>query len=222
MVIMISWIKAERGNKVKLYFTRHGKTEWNAQRRFQGMHGDSPLLPTSFAQICVLGQYLQDVSFAAVYSSPSQRAKQTAQGIVSQWEKPVPIYYDSNLKEMGYGLLEGKSIDEMQKEYEKTLANMRHHLDLYDPTVFDGETVSAMIERMTRAITTASNEHEKPVLFVGHGASLTAAIQFLAGKNVSELRSNGGLKNNSLSILETKDKKLPYELTLWNDVSFLP
>ncbi len=51
---------------------------------------------------------------------------------------------------------------------------------------------------------------------------MTAAVQFLAGKDTPDLRNMGGLKNNSLSILKTKDKKIPYKLTLWNDVSFLP
>ncbi|MDN6640930.1 MAG: histidine phosphatase family protein [Tetragenococcus sp.] len=207
---------------MKLYFTRHGKTEWNEQRRFQGMNGDSPLLPSSFAQIRALGRHLRDVPFAAVYSSPSKRAKQTAQGIVDQWQKPVPIFYKDNLKEMGYGALEGKSIDQMQKHYGETLNNMRHHLDLYDPTVFNGETVAAMLARMTKTITNVLYQYDDPVLFVGHGASLTAAIQFLAGKDLSDLRQMGGLRNNSLSILETTDKKQPYELVLWNDVSFLP
>lgn len=207
---------------MKLYFTRHGKTEWNKQHRFQGMHGDSPLLSSSFAQIQALGCYLQDVPFAAVYASPSKRAKQTAQGIVSQWEQSVPIFYDANLKEMGYGMLEGKSIDKMQEQYQETLTNMRHRLDLYDPSPFNGETVSAMLERMTETIMSASYRHDRPVLFVGHGASMTAAIQFLAGKDYAELREMGGLKNNSLSILETNEEMKSYKLTLWNDVSFLP
>lgn len=207
---------------MKLYFTRHGKTEWNEQHRFQGMNGDSPLLSSSFAQIRALGRHLQDVPFAAVYSSPSQRARQTAQGIVSQWQNQIPIYYDASLKEMGYGKLEGKSIDQMQEKYGKTLTNMRHHLDLYDASVFNGETVAAMLERMVKTITHTSEQYDAPVLFVGHGASLTAAIQFLAGKDLPDLRKMGGLRNNSLSILETKGKKNPYELTLWNDTSFLP
>ncbi|AYW48130.1 histidine phosphatase family protein [Tetragenococcus osmophilus] len=207
---------------MKLYFTRHGKTEWNKQHRFQGMNGDSPLLPSSFVQIRALGRHLQDVPFAAVYASPSKRAKQTAQGIVSQWEQSVPIFYDANLKEMGYGKIEGKSISKMHEQYPKTLTNMRHRLDLYDPTPFNGETVSAMLDRMTQTIVNASYHYDRPVLFVGHGASMTAAIQFLAGKSYAELREMGGLKNNSLSILETNEQKEPYELTLWNDVSFLP
>ena len=48
---------------MKLYFTRHGKTEWNQQKRFQGMTGDSPLLSTSYDEIKQLGQYLQDIPF---------------------------------------------------------------------------------------------------------------------------------------------------------------
>ncbi|MCF1684000.1 histidine phosphatase family protein [Tetragenococcus halophilus] len=207
---------------MRLYFTRHGKTEWNEQGRFQGMNGDSPLLPTSFTQIRALGDHLKDIPFVAVYSSPSQRARQTAEGIVQQWQHSVPIYYDSNLREMGYGNLEGKSIAEMHARYQETLNNMRHHLDLYDPTVFNGETVTAMLERMTKTITEAASQYNDPILFVGHGASMTAAVQFLAGKDTADLRNMGGLKNNSLSILKTKDKKIPYKLTLWNDVSFLP
>lgn len=35
---------------MQLYFTRHGKTEWNQARRFQGMLGDSPLLPGRLAR----------------------------------------------------------------------------------------------------------------------------------------------------------------------------
>lgn len=153
---------------------------------------------------------------------PSQRARQTAEGIVQQWQNSVPIYYDSNLREMGYGKLEGKSIAEMHARYGETLNNMRHHLDLYDPTVFNGETVTAMLKRMTKTIAEAANQYNDPILFVGHGASMTAAVQFLAGKDTPDLRNMGGLKNNSLSILKTKDKKIPYKLTLWNDVSFLP
>ncbi len=151
---------------MRLYFTRHGKTEWNEQGRFQGMNGDSPLLPTSFTQIRALGNHLKDIPFGAVYSSPSQRARQTAEGIVQQWQNSVPIYYDSNLREMGYGKLEGKSIAEMHARYGETLNNMRHHLDLYDPTVFNGETVTAMLKRMTKTIAEAANQYNDPILFV--------------------------------------------------------
>ena len=148
---------------MKLYFTRHGKTEWNQQKRFQGMTGDSPLLSTSYDEIKQLGQYLQE------------------------------------------------------------LDHLRHRLDLYDPTIFDGEPIEQAIQRISETVAEAAKQHEGPVLFVGHGAALTAAIQAMTGKPLSELRTMGGLLNNSLSILETKEasRNMPYDLTLWNDTSFL-
>ena len=51
---------------MQLYFTRHGRTEWNLEGRFQGREGDSPLLPESYAEIQKLGEYLKDVQFAAI------------------------------------------------------------------------------------------------------------------------------------------------------------
>ena len=35
----------------RLFFVRHGKTEWNLEGRYQGAHGDSPLLPQSLEEI---------------------------------------------------------------------------------------------------------------------------------------------------------------------------
>lgn len=46
---------------MQLYFTRHGKTEWNQARRFQGMMGDSPLLPESYKEIQLLGDAIANV-----------------------------------------------------------------------------------------------------------------------------------------------------------------
>ena len=51
---------------MKLYFTRHGKTEWNQEMRLQGMHGDSPLLQESFEEIEKLGQHLKEIPFTMI------------------------------------------------------------------------------------------------------------------------------------------------------------
>lgn len=208
---------------MKLYFTRHGKTEWNQEMRFQGKSGDSPLLPTSYAEIQLLGQTIKAVPFKKIFSSTSLRAKKTAQGINQELDQPVEIIYTDALKELGLGTLEGQSINEMRKVYGQELDYMRYQLDKYDPTVFQGEPIEQAISRISTVVEQAVEEGEGPYLFVGHGAALTAAIQVLSGKALSELRSMGGLKNNSLSILETAEgqKKQPFTLKLWNDDSFL-
>lgn len=43
---------------MKLYFVRHGRTEWNEEGRIQGANGDSPLLESSIQQLKALGQHL--------------------------------------------------------------------------------------------------------------------------------------------------------------------
>ncbi|WP_426093740.1 histidine phosphatase family protein, partial [Escherichia coli] len=54
---------------MELYFTRHGKTQWNQERRFQGSNGDSPLLPQSYEEIKAFGKKVKYVPFKAIYSS---------------------------------------------------------------------------------------------------------------------------------------------------------
>lgn len=207
---------------MELYFTRHGKTEWNQELRFQGMSGDSPLLPTSYDEIKLLGQTIKDVPFEKIFSSTSLRAKKTAEGINQELKQPVDILYTDELKELGLGKLEGQSIAEMRKIYSEEMDHMRYHLDRYNPEVFQGEPIEQAISRISSVVEKAVEKGDGPYLFVGHGASLTAAIQALSGKDLAELRSMGGLKNNSLSILETADTpNQRYKLKLWNDDSFL-
>ncbi|WP_430603492.1 hypothetical protein IGJ02_001012 [Enterococcus sp. DIV0724b] len=208
---------------MKLYFTRHGKTEWNQELRFQGMTGDSPLLPTSYEEIKLLGQTIKNVPFEKIFSSTSLRARKTAEGINQELEQPVEIIFTDELKELGLGKLEGQSIMEMRKIYSDEMDHMRFRLDRYNPEVFQGEPIEQAISRISSVVQAAVDTGDGPYLFVGHGASLTAAIQSLSGKELGELRSMGGLKNNSLSILETKndEKEQSYTLKLWNDDSFL-
>ncbi|MGG5359410.1 MULTISPECIES: histidine phosphatase family protein [unclassified Enterococcus] len=207
---------------MELYFTRHGKTQWNLERRFQGSNGDSPLLPHSYEEIKLFGQHIQQIPFEVIYSSTAKRAQDTAQGINQELVHPTEIIYTDQLKELGLGELEGRSIDEMYGKYPENLPNLRHHLDKYDPTPFNGEPIQEAISRIEAVVTEAAAKHTGPVLFVGHGASMTAAIQWMLGKEISQLREMGGLYNSSLTILETEGSpEPPYKLKTWNNIDFL-
>ncbi|WP_274661555.1 histidine phosphatase family protein, partial [Enterococcus lactis] len=150
--------------------------------------------------------------------------RDTAEGINKELARPVEIFYTDKLRELGLGTLEGQSIDEMYQKYPENLPNLRNHLDLYDPSPFHGETIESAITRIETVVADAVAQHKNgPLLFVGHGASLTAAIQWMTGKELSELREMGGLFNSSLTILETEEpcKLLSYELKVWNQTDFL-
>lgn len=99
-------------NKVELWLVRHGETEWS----LSGAHTsttDIPLTEHGRKRAEELRDYLQGVSFAAVLSSPLQRAMETAR-IAGMGEQ---IQTEPNLVEWNYGESEGKTTKEMRAKY---------------------------------------------------------------------------------------------------------
>ncbi|MGY3765654.1 histidine phosphatase family protein [Vagococcus vulneris] len=206
---------------MKLYFTRHGKTEWNQSRQLQGRTGDSPLLPASYEEIHLLGQYIKNVNFAHVYSSAALRAQVTTEGICEELCHKPQITFVEELREMGFGSLEGEYIKIADAAYPAEMNAMMHEPDKYNPESFGGETYESLIERSTSFVKRIAIGYgpEDKLLFVGHGMALTACVQSLLGTPLTDLRKDGGLKNNSLTILNYTDGA--FTLDKWNDVSFL-
>ena len=79
---------------MQIYFVRHGKTEWNLASKFQGGHGDSPLLPESYEDIKKLGNYLKGTKFRGIYASPLKRAFDTAQVVQQSMGISLPVHVE--------------------------------------------------------------------------------------------------------------------------------
>lgn len=92
---------------MRLYFVRHGKTQWNLEGRLQGSKGDSPLLKESIEQVSELGHYLSDTHFDLVLSSDLPRAKKTTELIMESQKTKANITYTKDLREWQLGKLEG-------------------------------------------------------------------------------------------------------------------
>ncbi len=91
----------------KLYVTRHGLTEFNAQERVCGST-DIPLTETGLLQAEQMAQ--QAAAFGdiqRIIASPMIRAQQTAEAVSRALQ--LPIETDERLKEWNYGTFEGKS-----------------------------------------------------------------------------------------------------------------
>ena len=159
----------------RLYFVRHGKTEWNLEGRYQGAHGDSPLLAQSYLEIGLLAEYLNNVRFAKAYCSPIKRARVTAQKLVSLLEYPVKLESDRAFQEFDLGKMEGMKFTEVAKQFPEELDAFRHHPDRYDGAKINGESYQDVIERMTPKIKAICERYPKEnILIVSHGAALCA------------------------------------------------
>ncbi len=103
---------------VILYFVRHGETDWNAAKRYQGQR-DIPLNATGRAQAArngralatALGDFAHTLDYVA---SPLERARETMEIVRREFGLPPRNYRsDDRLKEMHYGHWEGQLWDDL-------------------------------------------------------------------------------------------------------------
>ena len=206
----------------RIYFIRHGKTEWNLDSRYQGAHGDSPLLPQSYKEIKLLAKSLAPVPIAHAYCSPLPRAKTTAQELVKSLGKDIPLTVDDRLIEFNLGKMEGMKFSAVAEKWPEVLDSFRHHPDKYDATIVDSETFQSVIKRVGKAVKDYVHQYpNQNILVVSHGAALNAAVNGLLKVPLNHLKDRGGLSNTSTTILETHDDGENYRLVKWNDTSYL-
>lgn len=97
--------------EMKLYVIRHGETDWNARRLFQGQVNTS-LNERGEAQAREAQKRVQalGLTFDAVYSSPIDRAVRTVE-IVTGWDRSR-FHLDERLMEVNFGPLDGTPFDQ--------------------------------------------------------------------------------------------------------------
>ena len=96
---------------MRLILVRHGETEWNRQRRVQGL-SNLALNDTGKKQAEALGRALRNEKVGAIYSSPLRRAQETARAIRRFHKVDVEIL--DGLKELDVGDVDGMTYEDMK------------------------------------------------------------------------------------------------------------
>ena len=205
---------------MKLYFVRHGKTQWNLEGRFQGANGDSPLLETSIEELHLLGKNMAHIKFDKIFSSDLPRAMATAQIINSENHFSQVIESHAELREWQLGSLEGQKVSTITAIYPHQMEAFRHNLAKFNNSIFGAESVYNTTRRTIDFIKSQKGQSYENLLFVGHGANLTASLRLLLGYDFAQLRQQGGLTNGSVTILETQDFE-HFTLLDWNNLDHL-
>ncbi|MDO5662118.1 MAG: histidine phosphatase family protein [Brachybacterium sp.] len=94
---------------------RHGQTEYNARGLFQGSV-DIPLNDTGREQAHAALDHVPDLGWDVVVSSPQSRAEETARIIGADHQIPFGGT-ESDLREIDWGIAEGKPREEMNALY---------------------------------------------------------------------------------------------------------
>ena len=126
---------------VEIWYVRHGETDWNRAGLIQGWI-DLPLNDVGASQARRLAPRLAGVAFDAVFASDLGRARATAQSALPG----VDVRLDPRLRELDYGVFEGKAWDALEGE-EAALA-ARWRADPVGQRIPDGESYGDMQVRL--------------------------------------------------------------------------
>jgi alpha-ribazole phosphatase/probable phosphoglycerate mutase len=157
-----------------LTLIRHGRTTWNNDNRMQGW-ADPPLDDHGRAQARALSGRLAADTFAAIYSSPLLRARETAEIVAAPHRLPVTCHDD--LRERNVGEWVGLTFAEARaRAPERFVGDWRTH------GAPGGETQAALTARVAACLHSLLATHpEERFAIVSHGGALSAALAHLLG-----------------------------------------
>lgn len=186
---------------MEIFIVRHGKTKWNEEKRLQGSV-DIELNQEGRDLAVITGQALKDVSFDRVYSSPLGRAFETA--CLISGRETNDIIQDERLRELNFGVNEGRKAEEIEKEKDNPFNNFfSSPKDYFAPE--GGESLADIIERtkefMVEVIEPQKNELGR-VMIVGHGAMNKAIMCHVLNHGQKEFWSGGLQKNCGIIVLK--------------------
>ncbi len=139
----------------EIWLIRHGETEWS----LSGAHTsrtDIPLTDHGRRRAEELKAFLNGKKFAAVFTSPMQRARDTCR--IAGYADVATV--DEGLREWNYGIFEGKTTKEIRVDHPDW--------SVWKDEIVDGEPVEHVGERadgvIARALA-AAGEHGTVALF---------------------------------------------------------
>ncbi len=165
-----------------ILLARHGETDWNAERRWQG-HADRPLNERGRAQAVALAERLSRTRLGAVYSSDLTRARDTAAVVARR--QGVRLETTPDLREVDVGSWSGLTRAEAEERFPEGFRRWAQGQTGWG----DGESYDQMSARVLRAVRAIAAAHpEVPVLVVSHGGPIRAIHARALGLDIQTYR----------------------------------
>ncbi|MBA5779255.1 histidine phosphatase family protein [Stappia sp. F7233] len=163
--------RARRATLPFFAFIRHGETDWNAEGRMQGRK-DIPLNDKGRGQAARNGEALKallerdgiDLGGLDFVASPLSRTRETMEILRERLGlDPAAYRLDERLVEIGFGLWEGRTMEELASEDAERAAARR--ADKWGFLPPDGESYAMLSERIGGWLSTL----DRPSVIVAHG-----------------------------------------------------
>lgn len=160
-----------------IYLTRHGQTEENLMRIFQG-HMPGNLTKEGIEQALNLGKELRDIHLDCILSSDLKRVVDTVN--LAMADRKLPWEQNTLLREIDWGSWTGLKIDSVDKQ------------NIPD----DAETKEMLYERGKQIVEYIKEKYKgKDVLVVAHGLINRSIQAHIMGVGIDELYNIQHMKN---------------------------
>lgn len=192
---------------MKLILVRHGETEENKKKIWQGQT-EGTLSEEGEGQVKKLTKRLEKEKIDAIYCSDLQRTRNTIKPFLEN--KNIPVKYAKELRERKLGVLEGATTEKIG-EYMET-----HEVDFENSNFETGETGTEMRNRLIKFYKEITKKHENDtVLFVTHGGAVAHLMIHLFNHPIDMflefIPDNAGI--TEIRIKEGKPKLLTFNDT---------
>ena len=187
----------------QIIFLRHGQAKNNTDRILAGRTEGIPLTETGIKQAEHTAEFLQHMNISAIYSSPIQRAKHTAE-IVGK-HNSLDVTIDERLIELDMGKFTGMPYDEIFNSHGNVFMKFYNgELEIAHNGV---ETFSDVKKRVLGIVDHVIENHpDENVVLVTHMDPIKAMLSTivdLSATNLFELI----IANASLNIFREKEQK---------------
>ena len=155
-----------------IYLLRHGETEFNIAKRFQGGL-DSPLTALGIAQAEAMGRRLHsliDPSDTAFFASSRGRAIATAELVAQEAGIAVDPIIEDGFAEISMGSWDGRTGAEIDAATDGQWSSMDRQNWFFETP--DGERYDAFEARLAAALARAKAHPARDCVIVSHGVSI--------------------------------------------------
>lgn len=198
-----------------IYLIRHGESEGNRQKRFQGRM-DLPLSEKGKEQAKLLKKRFETINYDCIYSSPLSRAYETAQ--ILNFDKKPDIVKVNAFSEIDVGDFTKRNFDEIKVLYPNELdiwLNQPHNF-----SAPNGETMREVFDRTTAELKRIIADNSgKTVVIAAHACVIRNLLCHCLNFPFDRLNEVAWGGNTSVSKLIANNGKITAEYI--NDNSHL-
>ena len=201
---------------LKLYIVRHGETEWNVIKRFQGQL-NTPLTEKGMEKLRETGKKLENVLFDEVYTSELGRTVASAEIILNEnrgyRNKKRELKKLAELNEVYFGVWQGLTYEEVLLKYPEEGNNYFYDVKNYKAENVEAENLKDTLERFLKGINKILNIHKSGnILVVTHGTVFEMFINYVENNSIFDIDERTLMGNGDYKIFSYKDGKFQEEI----------